>query len=200
MVIYYIEHVYLRHYIYSFWQFFQTLCLFPALHLFRRLEYVILQSIYIFFEQFFNRIQMHSVPTGVFWLMTQIISMCRSKPRICRALLPSFYNKRSFACWYHSITKDGSDMNRPLHFIILTGLLVSIAICAVLSENQMAELLEQPSELGPSILELYLAPFGNKDVGKLNWVVHHVCRNTNPEFFTYSRVWNKRTPLNKRSP
>ena len=60
-------------------------------------------------------------------------------------------------------------MNRPLHFIILTGLLVSIAIiCAVLSENQMAELLEQPSELGPSILELYLAPFGNKDVGKLN--------------------------------
>ena len=57
-------------------------------------------------------------------------------------------------------------MNRPLHFIILTGLLVSIAICAVLSENQMAELLEQPSELGPSILELYLAPFGNKDVGK----------------------------------
>ena len=126
--------------------------------------------------------------------------MCRSKPRICRALLPSFYNKRSFACWYHSITKDGSDMNRPLHFIILTGLLVSIAICAVLSENQMAELLEQPSELGPSILELYLAPFGNKDVGKLNWAVHHVCRNTNPEFFTYSRVWNKRTPLNKRSP
>ena len=59
-------------------------------------------------------------------------------------------------------------MNRPLHFIILAGLLVSIAICSVLSENQMAELLEQPSELGPSILELYLAPFGNKDVGKFN--------------------------------
>ena len=63
-------------------------------------------------------------------------------------------------------------MTRHLHFKILAGLLVSIAICSVLSENQIGELLEQPSELGPSILELYLAPFGNKDVGKFNLQKH----------------------------
>ena len=39
MVIYYIGHVYLRPYIYSFCQIFQSLCLFPALRLFRMLEY-----------------------------------------------------------------------------------------------------------------------------------------------------------------
>ena len=63
-------------------------------------------------------------------------------------------------------------MTRHLHFKILAGLLVSIAIGSVLSENQIGELLEQPSELGPSILELYLAPFGNKDVGKFNLQKH----------------------------
>ena len=36
MVIYYIEHVYLRPYVYSFCQIFQALRLFPALRLFRR--------------------------------------------------------------------------------------------------------------------------------------------------------------------
>ena len=40
MVIYYIGHVYLRPYVYSFCQFFQALRLFPALRLFRRLEYL----------------------------------------------------------------------------------------------------------------------------------------------------------------
>ena len=39
MVIYYIGHVDLRPYVYSFWQIFQALRLFPALRLFWRLEY-----------------------------------------------------------------------------------------------------------------------------------------------------------------
>ena len=38
MVIYYIGHVYLRPYVYSFCQTFQALRLFPTLRLFRRLE------------------------------------------------------------------------------------------------------------------------------------------------------------------
>merc|ERR1711997_50388 len=81
-----------------------------------------------------------------------------------------------------SITKGGSDMTRRLHFKILAGLLVSIAICSVLSENQIGELLEQPSELGPSILELYLAPFGNKDVGQKRRF-----SGVAPKRFAYSR-------------
>ena len=40
MVIYYIEHVYLRPYVYSFCQIFQALRLFPALRLLRTLEQV----------------------------------------------------------------------------------------------------------------------------------------------------------------
>ena len=40
MVIYYIGHVYLRPYVYSFCQTFQALCLFPVLRLFWRLEYL----------------------------------------------------------------------------------------------------------------------------------------------------------------
>ena len=39
MVIYYIGHVYLRPYVYSFCQIFQALRLFPALRLLRTLEY-----------------------------------------------------------------------------------------------------------------------------------------------------------------
>ena len=42
MVIYYIGHVYLRPYVYSFRQIFQALCLFPALRLLRTLEYGLL--------------------------------------------------------------------------------------------------------------------------------------------------------------
>ena len=42
-----------------------------------------------------------------------------------------------------------------------------MAICLVSSENQIAEILEQPTELGPSILELYLELNRQmKDVGK----------------------------------
>ena len=41
MVIYYIEHVYLRPYVYSFCQIFQAIRLFPALRLFWRLEYIL---------------------------------------------------------------------------------------------------------------------------------------------------------------
>ena len=40
MVIYYIEHVYLRPYVYYFCQILQALRLFPALRLFGRLEYI----------------------------------------------------------------------------------------------------------------------------------------------------------------
>ena len=46
MVIYYIGHVYLRPYVYSFCQIFQALCLFPALRLFRRLEYIVSKTIH----------------------------------------------------------------------------------------------------------------------------------------------------------
>ena len=46
MVIYYIEHVYLRPYVYSFCQIFQALRLFPALRLLRTLEYIKFDSKY----------------------------------------------------------------------------------------------------------------------------------------------------------
>ena len=53
MVTYYIRHVYLRPYVYSFCQIFQALRLFPTLRLFRRLEYVLfwfLQVLKTFFK------------------------------------------------------------------------------------------------------------------------------------------------------
>ena len=48
MVIYYIGHVYLRPYVYSFCQIFQALRLFPALRLLRTLEYVLYCVVHIF--------------------------------------------------------------------------------------------------------------------------------------------------------